>query len=424
MNSLTTSGLIKKRGLKFLSLFFLLALTACATYQDQVAGARDAIASGDVEKALKELKPKADKQNDDQLIYVLDYATALQYANRIDESNRYFMIADKLAEVQDYHSVSKVAGSMLLNEEMVQYKGDTFEKVFINAFLAMNFLKQNNYDSALVEVRRMNEKFNKYRLDEKKSFEINPFSRYLAAVIYEATNRWDDAYIAYQETYKIDPSIPTIKADLLRSSYFARRPDQHESWKKKFPEVEFKPDNNKKKKGEVVLLYLSGWGPRKKPDPGAPLYPILSPVYNQTQKASLVVNGTNHPPSILVYDTQQAAIETLNDDRPGLIARRVAARVAREVAAREIARKDKDNGGLLGAVAFIGMQVTERADLRQWSFLPASIQISRVSLDAGEYDVAVQGYDSGGTPSGERSMPQKIKVVPGRTNFVIWRSVR
>lgn len=424
MNSIATSGLIKIGGLKILSLFILLALTACATYQDQVSGARNAITSGDVEKALNELKPKADKPNDDQLIYVLDYATALQYAGRIDESNKYFMIADKLAEVQDYHSVSKVAGSMFLNEEMVQYKGDTFEKVFINAFLAMNFLKQNNYDSALVEVRRMNEKFNKYRLDEKKSFEINPFARYLAAVIYEATQRWDDAYIAYQETYKIDPSIPTLKMDLLRSSYFARRADQHESWKKKFPEVEFKPDNNKKKKGEVVLLYLSGWGPRKKPDPGAPLYPILAPVYNQTQKASLVVNGTNHPPSILVYDTQQAAIETLNDDRPGLIARRVAARVAREVAAREIARKDKDNGGLLGAVAFIGMQVTERADLRQWSFLPASIQISRISVDPGEYDVAVQGYDFGGTPTGERSLTQKIKVVPGKTNFVIWRSVK
>ena len=121
MNSITTISLTKNQRLKFLSLFFLFFLSACATYQDQVAGARDAISSGDTEKALKELKPKADKPSDDQLIYVLDYATALQYADRIDESNKYFMMADKLAEVQDYHSVSKVAGSMFLNEEMVQY---------------------------------------------------------------------------------------------------------------------------------------------------------------------------------------------------------------------------------------------------------------------------------------------------------------
>lgn len=401
-----------------------MTLSSCATYQSQVSEAREAITSGQVEKALKDLKLKADKKSDDQLVYVLDYATALQYANRIEESNKYFMLADKLAEQMDYHSVSKVAGSMFLNEEMVQYKGDTFEKVFINAFLAMNFLKQNNYDDAMVEVRRMNEKFNKYRLDEKKAFEVNPFSRYLAAVIYEATQKWDDAYIAFKETYKIDPTIPTIKMDLIRSSYRARRSEDHGMWKKKFPEIDFKPETNGKQKGEIVLLYLSGWGPRKKPDPIEPLFPILQPVYSQTQKASLVVNGTNLPPSILVYDTQQAAIATLSADRPALIARRIAARVAREVAAREIAKNDKNNGGILGAVAFIGMQVTERADLRQWSFLPASIQISRANLDAGTYDIAVQGFDFGGTPNGERSIPQKIKITPGKTQFVIWRSVK
>ncbi len=415
----------KNQGLKlFLSLFFMMFLGSCASYQSQVSGARNDISNGHVEKALEDLKVRANKKSDDQLIFVLDYATALQYAGRIEESNKFFMIADKLAEQMDYHSVSKVAGSMLLNEEMVQYKGDTFEKVFINAFLAMNFLKQNDYDSAMVEVRRMNEKFNKYRLDEKKAFEVNPFSRYLAATIYEATHKWDDAYIAYQETYKIDPENPTIKMDLIRSSHFARRPDDHAKWKKKFPEVDFKPEANRKQKGEIVLLYLSGWGPRKKPDPGAPLFPTLEPVYNQTQQASLVINGDKNPSSILVYDTQKAAIATLNADRPGLIARRIAARVAREVAARELAKSDKNNGAILGAVAFIGMQVTERADLRQWSFLPATIQISRVPVDAGSYDVSVQGHDAGGLPNGERSLPQKIQVNPGQTQFVIWRSVK
>ncbi len=402
----------------------MIMLSSCASYQSQVSGARDSISKGQIEKALEELKPRADKKSDDQLIFALDYATALQLAGRIQESNKYFLISDKLAEQMDYHSVTNVAGSMLLNEEMVQYKGDTFEKVFINAFLAMNFLSQNNYDSAMVEVRRMNEKFNKYRLDEKKAFEVNPFSRYLAALIYEADRKWDDAYIAYQETYKIDPTIPNLKVDLMRSSHFARRSDDYLMWKKKFSDVDFKPDTNRKQKGEVVLLYLSGWGPRKKPDPQAPLFPILEPVYSQTQQASLIVNGKNTSHSILVYDTQKAAIATLAADRPALVARRIAARVAREVAARELARKDKNNGGILGAVAFIGMQVSERADLRQWSFLPASIQISRISLDAGSYDIAVQGYDFGGTPTGERSLSRSVKVVPGQTQFIIWRSVK
>lgn len=407
-----------------MGLFLLIGLASCATYQSEVSGARLAVASGNLEKALADLKPKADRVSDDQLVYVLDYATALQLAGEINESNKYFMMADKLAEQMDYHSVSKVAGSMLLNEEMVQYKGDTFEKMFINAFLAMNFLKQNDLDSAMVEVRRMNEKFNKYRLDEKKSFEINPFSRYLAALIYEANQNWDDAYIAYQETYKIDPTIPTIREDLIRASHFARRPDEHKKWKKLFPDLEFTPDANRKKKGEVVLLYLSGWGPRKVPDPIEPLFPVLQPVYNLTQSAGLVVNGEVKEKTVLVYNTEKAAIQTLAADRPALIGRRIAARVAREAAARELARRDDKGGGLLGAVAFIGMQISERADLRQWSFLPASIQVTRVSLSAGEYDIAALGFDSAGAASGERSESQKIRVVPGKTQFIIWRSVK
>jgi uncharacterized protein len=328
-----------------------------------------------------------------------------------------------LAELQDYQSVSRVTGSLLLNEEMIQYKGDTFEKVFINAFLALNFLKLNRYDDALVEVRRMNEKYNKNRLDKKKSFEINPFSRYLAALIYEATQKWDDAYIAYQETYKIDPSIPTLKEDLLRSSYRARRQDEHARWKDTFSDIKFKQPQDKNK-GEIVLLYLQGWGPRKKPDPLEPLFPTLEAVHNQTQKAQLLINGEAKTVSQLVYDTQSAAISTLAEDRAALVARRVAARIAREAAARELSRSQNDKAGLLGAVAFIGMQISERADLRQWSFLPASIHIARLTLDPGDYDAQVLGQDEYNQPTGEKSKTQNIKIKPGKTQFIVWRSVK
>jgi hypothetical protein len=79
--------------------------------------------------------------------------------------------ADRLSEQVDYQSVSRIAGSLALNEEMVQYKGDTFEKFFINAYLAMNFLALGDFDSALVEARRINQKYLKFRAEEAKSFQ-------------------------------------------------------------------------------------------------------------------------------------------------------------------------------------------------------------------------------------------------------------
>lgn len=112
------------------------------------------------------------------------------------------------------------------------------------------------------------------------------------------------------------------------------------------------------------------------------------------------------------------------EDRPALVARRVAARIAREAAAREIGKSDNKGAGATAALAFIAMQVTERADLRQWSFLPATIQVAQVSLPAGEYDITVLGLNSAQTPSGERSEPQKVKIKPGQSQFLIWRSVK
>lgn len=155
------------------SLFLTLTLPGCASYQTKVHEARNALTRHEFVKAADELKSLAEQENDDQLVYLLDYAVALQLAGKLKESNAAFLKADRLTELVDYQSVSRIAGSLALNEEMVQYKGDTFEKMFINAYLAMNFLQMGQLDEALVEARRINEKYLKFRSDEKKKFELN-----------------------------------------------------------------------------------------------------------------------------------------------------------------------------------------------------------------------------------------------------------
>jgi hypothetical protein len=398
-------------------------LVGCATYQDHVSLARESLTSGNIELALKDLQVKANKKSDDQLVYVLDYATALQFAEKFEESNNYFFKAAKLSEEKDYHSVSRVAGSMLFNEEMVQYKGDSFEKAFIHVFLALNFLHTRNFDSAMVEVRKMNEKYTQSRLAEKQSFEINPFSRYLSALLYEASGQWDDAFIAYRETHKLDPSWPKIEQDILRTAHLSNRNDEFNFWQKKYPETKINVDRKlRRTHGFLKVIFLQGWGPRKTPDPIEPLVPTLIPVRSLTTQASVLINGNEMSKTELMYDTAEAAIATLRDDRPALIARRIAARVAREAVARELGKDD--DTAVAGLVGFIAMQASERADLRQWSFLPNTIQVGEIQLPAGQYDVQLQGLDGYGGLTSEISSVRKINVRPGQTEFFIWRSVK
>ena len=220
--------------------------------------------------------PPSKKKGIDQLVYLLDYGTALQLTGHYKQSNKAFLQADQLAEAKDYISISKQATSLLLSQEMVPYKGDDFEKVMINAMLAINFLSFNDMEGALVETRRLNEKLDYYRIEGKKPYEQSELAFYLSAMIWEADRKWDDAYIDFLKAYKINPEIGYIKEDLVRASFNARRMEDHNKWKKKF-RLEYNPIWKHKDYGELVLIYQQGWGPRKFPPERSKAFPDFIP---------------------------------------------------------------------------------------------------------------------------------------------------
>ncbi|MCB0370471.1 MAG: hypothetical protein KDD45_13860, partial [Bdellovibrionales bacterium] len=358
------------------------------------------------------------------LIYLLDYATTLQIDQKYKESNDYFFKAEKLADQLDYYSVSRVTGSFLFNEEMKQYKGDTFEKVFINAFIAMNYLELGNLDEALVEARKINDKYKLLRSEEKKKFELNSFGKYLSAMIWEASKNYDDAFIAYKEAYNLDPSISTIKEDLLRTSKKSKRIEDYKQYKKDFLLSDENKDWYNKDKATLIIIYQQGWGPRKEFGPRDVKMPYLVPVHSNTEKIKVKVIADKtvvaESYSKQIYNVESAAIQTLKDDQASLIARRVGAFVAKEVAANEISRRDKT----LGALAWVVMHASERADLRQWSTLPETIPLVRYYLDPGEYKIEIDGLTDFGSLTSDGVSNLNVSLEKGKTKFIVWRSLK
>lgn len=408
------------KGPALLAGFFILnMLTGCATYQGQVSQARQSLESGQPLIAIDLLKPLAEKEGKDRLVYLLDLGTTYQVAEQWAESNRTFLAADRLSEQVDYHSVTAVSGSLLLSEEMVQYKGDTFEKFFINAYLAMNFLALGDFDSALVEARRINQKYLKFRAEEAKSFQQNTFGLWLSGVAWEATGSYDDAFIAYKNAWDLNPDNAVISRDLLRAAKLARRQQEYQKLRARIPNYiddSMKRDRNS---GEVIILVQQGWGPRKEPDPGSPRFPILRSVYSQTQKVEARVQDRVMA-SELVYQVDEAARRTLQEDYDILVAKRLGGYVAKEVVADQIRQKDE----LLGFIAQVAMHASDRADLRQWSFLPETIQVIRLQLPIGEHSIELRGLDGYNSATGELKLFEKVQVSPLRPTFLIWRTVR
>jgi uncharacterized protein len=415
----------------FLALILVLQ-TGCATYQHKVGEARSHIASRNPAKAAELLKPLAEEESKDQLVYLLDYAIALHEEGKYKESAHALSEAEKIADIQDYTSLSKETASLILNEGMVQYKGDDYEKVLINAMNAINFVMLGNLESALVEVRRLNNKLHLYKTEAKRDYEQNPFAYYLSAIIWEADGKYDDAYIAYKKTYELQPGYEPLKEDLVRASIKAQREDDTAKWLRQFKDVKVRPEWKDKSLGELVVIYQQGWGPRKAPNPQSPRFPALYPQMTYTTRARVevgpadngslvtdrVVNKTEDTKEI--YNVTNVAIKTLDDQYAGLIAKRVAGIAAKAIVSDQIRQKNE----LLGAISWIAMNVADQADLRQWSTLPGALQISRIPLKAGKYNVGIKGLAVTGSETGEAMPPRPIEINAGQKAFLTWRSFR
>ena len=411
--------------MNFFYLIIFIFFSGCATYQNKVAPARELLANQQCDPAIKMLEDLSQKPDGDQLIHLLDYAAALQVCGDYKKSNQFFLKAEKLADEIDYVSVSRVAGATLLNEEMVQYKGDTFEKLFINVSLALNFMQLGQFDSALVEVRKINQKFLKHKADDKKNFELSSFAKYLSALIWEADRKYDDACIDYREAFFLDTVYRKVGLDMLRGCFKADRQGEFKDLVTKMNATNEEIKLAKQfDKTELVLVFMQGWGPRKQPRADAPSFPQLVSVNSNTHflKAEVVDSQDkvlDTYQSDPVYSVEKAAIATLNADYNLLVARRIGARVAKEVIASQIRQQDK----ALGQIAWLVMVASERADLRQWSIYPKSVHTVRIPLKPGKHRIRLTGLNIYLNDS-EKLPDITVNIRGGEKKFELIRSLK
>jgi hypothetical protein len=421
---LNLTGKMRYLWMPLLLSFLSFTIASCATYQSKLSGPRRLLKNGQVSEAIEELKTLAEVVSDDQLVYLLEYGTALQIAGRYKESNAAFLAADKLADINDFHSVTNLTAATLGSETMVQYKGESYEKVLINAMLAINYLMLDQPDEALVEARRLNEKLTKMRLDGRKPYELNPFAKYLAALIWESDRKFDDAYIEFEDSYKLSSYNPYLPEDLIRSSHNARRDESYKKWKSEFTFVNEDKSWYDRNLGEVVVIFQQGWGPEKHMARGQYRFPELQPVFSETQGLRVEITPVEGGlpfsyESRTIYDVSRVAIETFRDDIGSLVGRRLGAYAAKAVVADQISQKNKT----LGALTWIAMNLADQADLRQWSTLPATIQMAKIRFKPGTYNLKLIGLDASKNPTADQRTMQ-IKVQNSRKTFVNFRALR
>lgn len=405
----------------------LLLLGACAmTYMDVMQQVDQDLVQQQPEAALKALNKL--QGGKDQTLYLLNKAMVLRMTGDYTDSVQVFEQVKPLMEYLEATSVTESTAAFTLSENLRSYEAPLYERLLVHVYQGLNFLQLGQPDSARVEAQQIDDLLKRlYPNADAAPNGGDAFPRYFSGLVYENMGEYSDAMIAYRQAYKsykaqgaTDEQIPQdLKLSLCRFADYLGLRDELNDYKKHFGIDKWPVVSRQDGQGQVLFVFSDGMGPAKYaessvlPDPvNARYYSVSLPALQRRSQLARYADitlgdatGQTQRMASIFDDAEQQ----MKADRPKLLAAQFSRDVARTVAANAADRKAQGLGTVLSLVA----SVADQADIRIWSTLPDNIQVARVRLAPGTYDMTVQlrGGD-GGT-----RVLQGVVVRPGQMTF-------
>jgi uncharacterized protein len=424
--------------------------------------------------AAKKLLPYVNKEDKNQLIFMMECGLMLHTAGEYEKSNSILLGAAKLAD-RIATSVSKEAASLLLNDTVTNYKGEDFERVLIHMYMGINFLMLRNADSARVSFKKVNDLLNEINQTTGKTYKQNLMAKYLTAVAYELTadlnndeNDREFAYIEYKQINELDPKLELVHNDLQRMAFKLGDTEDYTKWIVKYG----KQYNAAVDAGELIIFFQAGQGAIKKSRghlledskmkvgittslSGIPLkagvtvagvlialklaehpIPFFQKRPNKIKQLTININGNDLANTVMLEDIENTAVRNMEDHYSRMyikvaasIATKAAVSVGAGIAAKEIAKGAGKKGdaisGLIGLVVGAGTGAALlsqiKPDLRCWHSLPANLQVGRLFLNPGTYEISLKYINQNGNV--EQTKTDKIEIKKGSKSFLNFRTL-
>ena len=132
----------------------------------------------------------------DDLLAALQRALVLREAGEFERSTALLEWADVEAEARSVTSVSRTAGSFILNDRILSYVPSPGEAAMIPYYRAMNHLELGDLDAAAVEARRIGALLEGLDASPERRCGEEAMLRHLAALIFDAAGEMNDALVA------------------------------------------------------------------------------------------------------------------------------------------------------------------------------------------------------------------------------------
>ena len=413
-------------------------------------------ARGEFSQALSYVEEhQEDYHNRNRLLFYLDEGMLAFSVGDYEKAVQAFTVAEQLMDELYTISLSREATTFLINDNAAPYRGEDFESVMINLFLALSYANLSKIEDALVEARKIDSKLAainlQYDEEHQNAYREDPFARMLTGIFYEmgkTSADLNDAYISYslaingyeREYQRFGLSVPAILVEnALSAAEFMGRSEQ-DQLRKRLPSQQFSSLAERKEKAEVYGLYLNGRAPVKEPAtivfpmPDGFLLKLAFPAYKDMEKR--IVGGRLYAKPLEENRTFQAtfavaepiakiAKENLENRKGRIIVKTIARVTAKYLAIKAaqiaaVGAGGRDLGALAGLLTGITGNVlvfaSEQPDLRCWRTLPAEILIGKLTLEPGTYQFWAECYDASGimvrkVELGERDLGAGDKVI-------------
>jgi hypothetical protein len=431
--------------------------------------------------AVEKARERGAYPGKDELLYLLDIGILHHYAGDYAESNDYLELAERSMEELYTASVSRAALSMLLNDNVLAYRGEDYEDIYLNVFKALNYLALDQYDEALVEIRRLNNKLqllgDKYgklaeslnRFEDKHvdfkaaevDFHNDALGRYLGALLYYYGGQYDDARIDlenYRHAITAQPKIyshPPIALELSALDTTLLHVVAFVGIAPEKAPVEFRLHTGKNHLLVFPAHQDQSFAQRFDWEGMAEGYyfkfavPELRRNPSQVAAIEVYANGQYLGALQLLEDLSRVAEVTFQRNQSliylksitrtvlkGLAGKKAKEKFADEEQAEDKKEKkdkkedkkdeeseEKKSGRgkfakwLFAAVVDIATEISEQADLRTWRTMPGAAHAGYFPLPEGTYDVSLRFLDAQRRILWRQEF-QQVKIARGQVNFL------
>lgn len=429
----------------------VLSLNGCAfnsifiNYPSQIAPVKAQLNSPTPQNAAQIVAPEI--SGADGLLYAQEAGRSAQIAGNFDASKQYYQQA--VAAYNAFDDKAKIslsdagatASSLLLNDNVIPYRGPGYERIMLHQYQALNYLFAGDPQGALVEVRRSNELQSQEQARYQKSNKsvqamangtidaemnklgkaagtttssfLNAYSYYTTGMLHEILGEPNDAFIDYRKAAQITPNNPYLQKDLVRLAKQLSMP-QYDDFKRRWGDAVLP----KKDDGQVIIMLERGFVPEKQS------FTVPFTIEGNWQTASLATYYPNRQSvpqgqiqglgTVLktapIANIDALAITALKEELPAALVRQAARIYAKAEMAQSVESQTKKRRNQTD-YASIAMQifnvVTEQADRRSWLTLPEQAQIARSYVKPGSYSLML-----------DNNPADPIEVKSGRTTLV------